>query len=1023
MKNNFTFLRQNLPLLLPLILIFFISCTNNKKGENQGTAFTREENPGERMTDILGAMEFEFNMLKNPVTGKIPEGIRDMELAQSRLLLENQYLTGRPEAINPYTFQGPNNLGGRTRALAYDVRFDGVSNRVLMAGGVSGGIYKSTDDGATWVRKSATGDLFNVTALAQDPRAGFMDTWYYAGGEFTGNSTSGTGASYRGKGVYKSTDNGETWTFLSASNTGVYESFDHRLDYVFKIVVDPTTGNVYVAGIDAIYRSTDGGTTWSIVLASGSAGISSAYATDIAVTSSGRFYAAFSGTSPSTPTDIPGVWTSATGASASWTKIAGAGSGTSPAGWNADGTYGRVVLAIAPSLESRVYALYWNGTTYSCGAPAPEAEFYRWDDGTSTWTDISATLPDEAGCLSGNDPFACQTGYDLVVAVKPDAPGTVFIGGTNAYRSADAGLTWTRIGGYASAGSYGLYASSHPDVHAFAFKPGSPLVMLCGNDGGIQRTTDNTAGTVAWTQINTGYRTYQYYYVDIDPRVGNSKVIGGAQDNGSTRNIGGSGTDFEQVTGGDGVSVGLTDLIAGTQYEYVGSQLGTINRRTSLTALGFISAGITPAGEGGTGLFVTLFKVDPDNSERLYYANDNALYRTTSASTVTSATWTSMTGVATSVGAANDITALATTRGTYSAATSSLFMGTSNGRIFRLDDPTGVAAATAPVDITGAGFPAGAYVSSIAVNPRNDDTVLVTFSNYGVTGVFWTGTANSAVPTWTAVEGLLTLPSYRSCAIHAVPGSTEVQYYVGTSVGFYRSGTGFPTTPGWTQEGVADIGNAVVTSLSFRPADANLLVGTHGYGMWKTTLSLFALPIELTEFKGTLQNNKTALLQWTTSAEYNSKQFELEKSFDGISFRKIATIPAAGNSNSPLHYNYTDNAPLTEMNYYRLRSVDIDNSSKLSNTILLKQSNASQELQVLGNPFKNNLTLRLVKPAGQAGELRLTDMTGRLISRKIIAKGEQLMQLQLPPGKTSAGLYIVQVVLGKDVYKATVLKE
>ena len=181
-----------------------------------------------------------------------------------------------------------------------------------------------------------------------------------------------------------------------------------------------------------------------------------------------------------------------------------------------------------------------------------------------------------------------------MVAVKPDASGTVFIGGTNAYRSTDAGLTWTRIGGYASSANYALYSASHPGIHWFTFQPGSPLIMLCGNDGGIQRTTDVTAGTVVWTQINIGYRTYQYYYVDVDPRLGNTKVIGGAQDNGSTRNIGGTGTSYEMAWGGDGVSVGLTDLISGTQYEYVGSQSGFINRRASTTAIGSVDAAITP---------------------------------------------------------------------------------------------------------------------------------------------------------------------------------------------------------------------------------------------------------------------------------------------------------------------------------------------------------------------------------------------------------------------------------------------
>ncbi|HWR32461.1 MAG TPA: T9SS type A sorting domain-containing protein, partial [Chitinophagaceae bacterium] len=897
----------------------------------------------------------------------------------------------------------------------YDVRYNGTSNRIILAGGVSGGVYKSTDDGATWVRTSPTGEHFSCTSIAQDTRSGFEDTWYYGVGEASGNSAGGTGAFYAGNGVYKSTDNGSTWSRLTTSNSTALETFSVAQDFINKIIVDPTNGNVYIACPATIRRSVDGGTTWATVL-SGTL-VSSGQFTDIVVSSTGRFYAGFGGTNS---VGADGVWTSTTGASASWTRIAGPG-GT-PAGWNANGAYGRVVLAIPPSDETLLYALYYIGATSSCVGPFPEAEFFRWDNVGATWTDLSATLPDEAGCLAGNDPFAVQGGYDLVVAVKPDAAGTLFIGGTNAYRSTDAGLSWTRIGGYASPASYALYASSHPDVHAFAFQPGSPLIMLCGNDGGIQRTTDCTAGTVAWTQINTGYRTYQYYYVTLDPRTANEKVLGGAQDNGSTRNTGGSGTSFEMVYGGDGVSVGLSGA---SEIEYVGSQSGYINRRPAADGLGF-TTDITPTGEGGTGLFVTYHKLDADNTEILYYANDNALYRTTTASSVTSGSWTSMTGVATAIGAAFDITAMATTRGAYSAS-SNLFIGTSNGRVFRLDDPSVAGAATPPIEISlGAGFPAvgSGYISSIAVNPRNDDTVLVTFSNYGVVSVFWAGTANtSATPSWTAVEGALTLPSYRSCAIHAVPNSPEVQYYVGTSVGLYRSGTSFPGTPGWIQEGPSDIGNAVISSLAFRPVDGKLLVGTHGYGMWYTMLSLVPLPVELTEFKGSLQNNKTALLQWTTSAEYNSKHFELEKSFDGINFRKIATIAAAGNSSAVINYRYTDREPLTEKNYYRLISVDIDNDRKLSNIVLIKVPDARQDILVMGNPFTNNLLVRFVRSPGSKGELRLTDMAGRLMLKQAFGPGEQQVSFQIPPGKLSKGVYLLEAIVNGSRFTARVLKE
>ncbi|MEO6490471.1 MAG: putative Ig domain-containing protein, partial [Ferruginibacter sp.] len=776
------------------------------------------------------ALAYEFNMIKNPSSGRVPEGVFEAEKQQAKTISETS-VTGRTTLANTFSLQGPNNLGGRTRTIAYDVRFNGTSNRIIMAGGVSGGVYKSIDDGANWVRKSPVGQHFSCTSIAQDTRAGFQDTWYYGVGEPTGNSAGATGAFYSGNGVYKSTDNGETWSRLPNSNTSALESFSTAADFITKVIVDPTNGNVYAACASAILRSVDAGLNWSSVL-SGTLTSTNNF-TDIVVTTAGKFYASFAG---SNSVGSDGVWSSLTGAAASWTRIAGP-AGT-PAGWNANGSYGRVVLAIAPSNNNLVYALYYNNFNSDCaGAIGKEAEFFRWDNAVSTWTDLSSTLPDEAGCSNGNDPFAVQGGYDLVVAIKPDDPTVVFIGGTNIYRSATSGTSWVRIGGYATAANYNLYTNSHSDIHAIAFQPTSSSIMLCGNDGGIQRTTNDLAATVAWTPINTGYTTYQYYYVCNDPRSGNTKVIGGAQDNGSTRNIGGTGVSFESVFGGDGVSVGLSGA---TDLEYVGSQNGNIYRRTAASGTNF-GTNITPTFANtilSAGLFVTLFKLDPDNTERLYYVNDDTLHLTTTASTVTSGTWSKMTGVATTVGLANDITALALTRGTYNAATSSLFMGTSNGKVYRLDDPTGVAVGTAPVNITGASFPANSYVSSIAVNPRNDDTVLVTFSNYGITNVWWTGNANVAVPTWTAVEGALTLPSYRSSAIAINGVSSAVEYYVGTSSGLWAA-SGLPGSVAWAQEGASSMGNAVISDLNLRPSDNKLLVGTHGYGMWSTFIPSF----------------------------------------------------------------------------------------------------------------------------------------------------------------------------------------
>ncbi len=984
-------------------LVFnFIGCKSNVKKQHA----LKSKNHDKASTDYQGALAYEFNMLKNPVTGKIPEGSFENEKIQARAIIDRQ-LQSRVLGGTPYTFQGPENLGGRTRSLVYDVRYNGTTNQVLIAGGVSGGVYKSIDNGATWVRKSPTGEHYSCTSIAQDTRPGNLDTWYYAVGEASGNSASGgSGAFYGGNGVYKSTDNGETWSRLLNSNTTSLETFSTNSDFISKVVVNPLNGDIYIACLSAIRRSTDGGNSWNTVL-SGTFD-NSGQLTDIAVTSTGIFYAGFGGTNS---VGADGIFTSNTGALGSWTRIAGPTN--VPTGWNANGDYRRVVIAIAPSNENIVFALYATATDVT---GAINGEFYRYDAGTATWTTL--TLPDEPGVSPGNDPFTTQRGYDQAVAVKPDNINAIFIGGTNAYRSLDGGGSWTRIGGYNSTADYELYPNSHPDIHGFAFQPTNTSIMLCYNDGGIQRTNDDLAGTVAWTQINNGYRTYQYYYVDIDPRSGNNKVIGGAQDNGTTRNTGGNGTAFEPVLGGDGVSVGLNVPIAGVQTEFGGFQFGDIIRRTSGLANNFGNL-ITPTGESGSGLFVTLFKLDPDNTTNLYYANDNLIYRTASAASVTSSTWTSMSGIGSSVGSANDISALATTRGAYSAATSSLFMGTSNGKVFRLDDPINAAAATSPVDLTTANpFGTGSYVSSISVNPRNDDTLMVTLSNYGVTSVFWTGNANAATPTWTAVEGNLTLPSYRSSAIAIT--STGVEYFVGTSAGLFNA-TGLPAAPTWAQESSSEIGNAVITSLALRTSDNTLLVGTHGYGMWKTQLSLAVLPITLTDFTGIKKGNN-ALLEWTTSTETNSKHFELEKSFDGNDFKKIATIAAASNSTTLKSYQYTDESLLLENNYYRLRSVDLDGKTSLSKTVLIKNNAPAQFIVINGNPFTTNISLRLGQKTNSNGVLTLLDFNGRSIASKLLPKSSQSIIFELP-ATLANGMYFLRVAVDGKNYTATVQKK
>jgi hypothetical protein len=800
--------------------------------------FEEHESDGEKAEWSEERELHEFNMSFDPATGKVPReaGLMAGKAAQNakEFRIPSSLNTRSPSiAVNQ---RGPTNLGGRTRAIGIDVR----NASIMLAGSVSSGMFRSTDGGGSWTRVAPIGQIHNVTAIAQDPRPGAQDTWYYGTGETFGNSAS-VGSAYRGHGIWKSTDNGLTWAVLAATQSSL-EAFDNPFDYVHRLTVDPTTGNVYAAASNTILRSINGGSSWTTVIGSfANSGFS-----DVIVTSTGRLYAGINGAEATN-----GVWTSATGASGTWTRIAGTGSLTNPPTWNAQGAYGRVVLAYAPSSPNIVFALYYNNINHTIANQVPEAELFRWNQTAGTWTDLSANLPNEPGYSQGNDPFAVQQGYDLVVAVKPDDVNTVFVGGTNIYRST-SGFTNTtatkRIGGYNSPANYALYPNHHPDNHVLIFANGDNNTAYSGNDGGIQ-SADITAPTVTWTSLNNNYITYQYYHVDIAPQVGNNAVVGGAQDNGTTVNS--TGTSFSSIFGGDGCAAAIMSYNNDTDFNIIAtSQSGSLYH---LIAPSF-GALITPLGLAAS-LFVTYHHLDADNTNYLYFAGGSVLYRTRIAETnFGRSVGNPMTGWdIIPAGLAGNIFSMATSRNLaydgadYTAPNPNrkLYIGTSNGRVYRLNDP---AFTTSPaVDITPLGAIApinGTTVSAITVNPLNDNEVMFTIANYGQPSVYHTLNANCPAPTWTIVEGPSTgavaLGSARSTIITKI--GTTTTYLVGNSTGLFCSQALNGAATVWDRVGTTAINYALCSSMRLRAADNTIALGTHGNGLFELNMPPPTLP-------------------------------------------------------------------------------------------------------------------------------------------------------------------------------------
>lgn len=832
---------------------------SSKKHSKSTLTLQQEEN--EKGEGGVKRRIYEWKMLRNPKTNKIP---KDAFLKEAELLtaikVRQSKANFRPSVNNTYNAAGPSQNGGRTRAVAYDMR----NNGVMLAAGISGGIFRSTNGGSTWSfvhppvsnpANSTINNIRNVSCFAQDPRVGFQDTWYAGTGELLGVSPAYGADLTLGHGVYKSTDNGLTWAKLAATASGNAIDINSTFDMVFNIQVD-ASGNVFAALLNEIVRSTDGGTSWSAVLQGSNFSQSLLnMTTDIAISKTGsRYIATFSGRN--TARGDVGVWISNTGAGGSWIRVAGGvnGQADSVAGWKAYnnslssgnyvGGWDRTIIAISPSNPNVFYVMYQNALSAASGQP--EADLFRGQVTTYPTVSWSANRGNNLRALQDgttNSFMEVQEGYNMLLAVHPTLENLVIAGGVNLYKSTDGFTTnGTFIGGEESSTYSDPTVASHVDFHSFAFHPSTTNRLVVGSDGGLAVTNDITAATVAWSGLNSQYQTMQYYHIAIDPTINSLVFAGGAQDNSTTYRdakgiLGPTPSDpsdqYVGIVGGDGGMTALAASTASQQYMYGSFQNGGIFR--FLLSASPTGAVIKPTA-AGEGEFITYFHLDPDNTDNLYYVSFDSIWRTTNATTVSSASgWTLLSGVPTALNTTGEsIFALATTRGTYNAGNSQLFIGTDAGKIYRLADPRNTAAATLPVNITPASLVPGSLVREIAVNPRNADTVLAVVSNYGVASAFWTGNALSASPTWQLVEGNIAAASFRSCAI--VTTAAGVEYYVGTSIGLFSTTTINAGSTSWTLEGTAVMQGAIVNDLALRTADNTLLVGTHGNGMFYTNI-------------------------------------------------------------------------------------------------------------------------------------------------------------------------------------------
>ncbi|MEP2610141.1 MAG: T9SS type A sorting domain-containing protein [Cyclobacteriaceae bacterium] len=750
--------------------------------------------------DLESRNAFEKLRLQNPETGEIPDNIRKREIDYFNKGLRKAHLQARvaEENLIVWKNRGPYNVGGRTRALAIDV----TNEDVILAGGVSGGVWRTDNGGASWSKTTSTTDLQSVTAIAQDTRDGHTNVWYYTTGEWSGNSAGSGGAPYRGDGVFKSTDGGLTWAQLPSTTTDEPE-VTNVFDYNHEIVVSPTDGTIFIANFNGIYRSTDGGALWDQ-----SYSISGSGWTDVVIDSNGVVYAFHRSNGVVTSTDNGD----------SWQEI-------SDSNFPTFFSSARGELAIAPSDENVIYLLAETSVNSSGHA------LWRYDGSTGQWSDRSDNIPQEGGHTGD---FDSQGGYDLLLKVKPDDEGFVIIGGTNLYRSTDgfastANTSW--IGGYTpSNDSYATYSSHHPDNHCMVFYPSNPNKAISGNDGGLQVTKDITSNLgdvepVDWDPINNGYLTTQSYAVSVGP---GAMVLSGFQDNGTwfSDSEDPKHTWVDPFSGDGAYNAISTDGLMG----YVSSQNANVYRleyspENPGTATDYI---FFFDGEGKSPLFISPFYLDPLDNDIFYMGGMTTFHVNTSAETGTENTGWKEISLPNVSGRISEIGPI---------GNGDVYVGTTAGELFLVTD---VKSNSPSVTEETSSLFSGRYISGISVNPDDADEILLTVSNYGVQSVFHSTNGGSS---WDAVGGNLEentdgTGSGPSVRCGRIVGNGEL-YIVATSVGLFTTTTLDGNNTVWEQENLDELGAVVVEHLAVRNTDGLVVAGTHGNGVYAAKFPLF----------------------------------------------------------------------------------------------------------------------------------------------------------------------------------------
>ena len=742
------------------------------------------------------AFEQDFLRTLDPATGT-PDYLGLAAIAQqiNAPAQLTQLVPGASASI-PWVERGPNNVGGRTRALVYDP--NDATGKKVWAGGVTGGLWFNNDitsGTSQWQNVNDFWDNLVVSCIAYDPNNSMI---MYVG---TGESYTGSG---RGAGIWKSTNGGSTWTQISSTTNFYYlNDITVRNESGSSVVYAAVDGRYYMgifhgAADAGLQRSTNGGASWNQVLPNIPSQTINFTPSDIELATDNRIWI---GTrrSPYGATDRGGGRILYSDNGTSWT--------TSHSVSVTNG-YGRVELACAPSDLSVVYALVENDRKL-------ETIVQTTNHGTS-WVTKTEPADDDLG-IPSTDFTRNQAGYDLIAAVDPNSSSTLIIGGINLHRSTNGGTSWSQISKWSNNPNMNIpnYSEVHADQHQIVFKNGSSSEVLIGNDGGVFYTSavQNAATSNVFSARNSGYNVTQFYACALSPTTGSSSAFAGAQDNGTQEFSNAGISNTSEKTGGDGAFCFISQTSPGHKItSYVFNNFYHFDASNNYTSL---------ISDDTSGSFINTADLD-DNLGILYtYRDINELYRVTG---INSSFPVAPQILTVPFGA--EVSALKVSP--FTTSSTKLFVGTVAGSLIKVENAN--TNTTIRTDLTNASFPTGT-ISSIEFGATEND-IAVTFSNYGVVSVFYSSNGGTS---WSSKEGNLPNMPIRWILIN--PNNTN-EAIVATEIGVWGTDDFQATTPTWaiSNKGLA---NVRVNMLQYRSSDNMVIAATYGRGLFES--NAFAL--------------------------------------------------------------------------------------------------------------------------------------------------------------------------------------